>query len=223
MDLNKLYSERFPEAELEKKDAIWKVLCENFFQQFISPADAVLDLGAGHGEFLRHIKCGTRTAVELNPDASRFMPAATRLIAKPAWELGEVNSGSVNAVFASNFFEHLPTKGRLMETLTEINRVLAPDGKLLILQPNLAYLHGRFFDFLDHDLPLTHNSMIEALAITGFEVKRCTPRFLPFTTKSAMPQSPWLVRWYLRLPLAWLVLGKQMFIIAQKAKPGPGK
>jgi SAM-dependent methyltransferase len=222
MDLNKLYAARFPEEDLERKAAIWKVLCEDFFQQFIKPDDTVLDLGAGHGEFLCHIKCGQRIAVELNADAGRWLPKDTRLIAKPSWEIGEISSGSVNAVFASNFFEHLPTKDKLLKTLSEVSRVLVPDGRLIILQPNLAYLTNQFFDFIDHHLPLSHKSMIEALAICGFQVRTCIPRFLPFTTRSRMPQSPWLVRWYLRVPIAWRILGKQFFILAGKEPAARG-
>jgi SAM-dependent methyltransferase len=216
MDLNKLYAARFPEQDLAKKAAIWKVLCEDFFQQFINPSDTVLDLGAGHGDFLCHIRAVKKIAVELNPEASRWLPPGTTVIAKPSWELGEVASGSVNAVFASNFFEHLPTKDKLLRTLGETNRVLVKDGKLIILQPNLAYLTKEFFDFIDHHLPLSHKSMIEALSITGFKVERCIPKFLPFTTRSRMPQKPWLVRWYLRVPPAWWILGRQFFILARK-------
>jgi len=216
MELSRLYNHRFPEYDLEAKDAVWKVLCEDFFQSFVRDSDAVLDLGAGHGDFLRNIGCAKRIAVEINPDAKRWLPPDTWLIARPAWELDEISDSSVDLVFASNFFEHLPTKEKLLDTLAEINRVLKPAGRLLILQPNLACLHGDFFDFLDHHLPLTHNSMAEALAISGLTVKKCVPRFLPFTTRSRIPQAPWMVRLYLRVPIAWRVMGKQFFIVAEK-------
>ena len=42
------------------------------------------------------------------------------------------------------------------------------------------------------------------------------PRFLPYTTKSALPQWPSLVRLYLRVPLAQKLLGRQMFLVARK-------
>jgi hypothetical protein len=41
-------------------------------------------------------------------------------------------------------------------------------------------------------------------------------RFLPYTTKSPLPQAPWLVRLYLKVPLAWWFLGKQSLVIAEK-------
>jgi hypothetical protein len=56
--------------------------------------------------------------------------------------------------------------------------------------------------------------MAEALELTGFTIRECRPRFLPFSTKSGLPQSPLLVSIYLRIaPLQWL-LGKQMFLVA---------
>ncbi len=216
MEIDKLYAARFPEEDLAAKDAVWKVLCERFFQSMIRETDTVLDLGAGQAEFLRHIRAGTRIAVEAYPDPRAAMPAGIRLVIQPSWDLSEVGTQTVNVVFASNFFEHLPDKEKLLDTLLEVHRVLVPAGRLLILQPNLAFLHGRFFDFLDHNLPLTHLSMVEALALTGFRVARMIPRFLPFTTRSRIPQAPWLVRLYLLCPPAWRILGKQMFIQAYK-------
>jgi hypothetical protein len=43
------------------------------------------------------------------------------------------------------------------------------------------------------------------------------PRFLPYTTKSRLPQAPWLVSLYLRFPLVWRILGKQTLVVASKA------
>lgn len=220
MDVAKLYRLRFPEESLPSKDALWEALCAGFFQQYVGEADRVLDLGAGHGEFLRHIRCGARIAVETNPDAARGLPEGTRLVARPSWELGEIADGSVDVVMASNFFEHLPSKERLLDTLAEVRRVLSPAGRLLVLQPNLAVLGGRFFDFLDHNLPLTDRSMEEALGLAGLVVRRRIPRFLPYTTRSALPKSPWLVRAYLAFPPAWRVLGGQMFILAERSSEG---
>jgi len=213
-----LYGARFPEEDHASKDAVWQVLCERFFQEMIRPSDAVLDLGAGYGEFLRHTACGRKLAVEINEEAARHIPPDVEVLTSEAWQIDGIDDGSVDVVFASNFFEHLPDKEKLLQTLEEVHRVLTPGGRLLILQPNLALLHGRFFDFLDHHLPLTHASMCEALTLCGFEIVRCVPRFLPFTTRSRLPQAPWMVRAYLGFPPAWWLLGRQMFIRADKGR-----
>src|SRR5207244_11472366 len=64
-----LYGTRFSAGERRAKDAVWQVLCQDFFQRWV-PADAVLiDLGAGFCEFVNHIRCRERWAVETDPRA----------------------------------------------------------------------------------------------------------------------------------------------------------
>jgi len=84
----------------------------------------------------------------------------------------------------------------------------------LVLQPNIRYAFKVYWDFFDHNLPLSHASMLEALALCGFETETVRPRFLPYSTKSALPSWPILVRLYLRCPALHRLLGKQMFIVA---------
>jgi SAM-dependent methyltransferase len=122
----------------------------------------------------------------------------------------------VDVVFASNFFEHLPSKEAFLQTLQEIRRVLRSGGRLLILQPNIRFLNGEYWDFLDHHIPLTDRTLVEALLCTGLRPVEVVPRFLPYTTKSRLPSHPALVRLYLRVPLAQRLLGKQAWVVAVK-------
>jgi hypothetical protein len=46
-------------------------------------------------------------------------------------------------------------------------------------------------------------------------IERLIPRFLPFTTKSALPQHPLLVRAYLAFRPAWRLLGGQFLVVAR--------
>jgi hypothetical protein len=48
------------------------------------------------------------------------------------------------------------------------------------------------------------------------DVVEARPRFLPYTTKSALPTWSILVRTYLRVPLLQRIFGKQMFLVAVK-------
>jgi hypothetical protein len=83
------------------------------------------------------------------------------------------------------------------------------------MQPNIRYEPGRYWDFYDHVLPLSHLSAAEGLAKHGYIVEKLIPRFLPFTTKSALPQHPLLVRAYLATPLAWRFMGGQFLVVAR--------
>jgi ubiquinone/menaquinone biosynthesis C-methylase UbiE len=116
----------------------------------------------------------------------------------------------------SNFLEHLPSKQAVFDTLAEARRILRKGGRLMILQPNVRLLPGAYWDFFDHHTPLTERSLVEALTNLDMRLVRVIGRFLPYTTKSFLPQAPILVRLYLRFPPAWWLLGKQSFVLAQK-------
>ena len=89
-------------------------------------------------------------------------------------------------------------------------------GNLLILQPNIRFLKGEYRDFIDHFLPLTDRTLVEAMEMVNMQVDELKPRFLPYTTHSRLPQSPTLVRLYLAIPLAHVLLGKQAWVVASK-------
>lgn len=215
--LDALYVNRFPEADRAAKDAIWRILCAHFFQRYVGPGDVVLDLGPGFGEFLRHIRCGRRIAVDIEKLSGRIFPEGTEEVIVSSDRLSaQVALNSVDVVFCSNFFEHLPDTATFLATLAEIRKVLRPGGRLLALQPNIRFVGGAYWDFVDHHLPLTDRTLIEASESLGFEVVEVIPRFLPYTTRSSLPQSPWLVRLYLAVRPAWRLLGAQTWFVARK-------
>ena len=86
----------------------------------------------------------------------------------------------------------------------------------MLLGPNLRFLPGEYWDFWDHLVPITDRSLVEALETIGFETVEAIPRFLPYTTRSSLPKAPWLVRLYLRAPIAWRFLGGQFLVRAKK-------
>jgi ubiquinone/menaquinone biosynthesis C-methylase UbiE len=216
MNDSHLYDRRFDPVERETKAAVWRILCEDFFQRYVSPSDAVLDLGAGFCEFINNIRCAAKWAVDADEKVRVHAGAGVNVRCAPAHDLGWLDAASVNVVFTSNFFEHMPNKEVLVTTLREVHRVLKPGGRLLVLQPNIRYAYKEYWDFFDHRVPLSDKSMAEVLETNGFQVLENYPRFLPYTTKSSLPKSPSLVRLYLRLPLAWRIFGKQMFLVTRK-------
>ena len=214
-DLAKLYQIRFSEAKRDKKDLVWKVLCEDFFQQFIPHSSTVLEIASGYGEFIRHISAPRKVAVDLNPDSGTCLPEEIEFHLGSATDLTMLEDDSVDVCFSSNFFEHLPSKEMMDQVLSEARRALKPGGLYLAMQPNLRCEPGKYWDYYDHVLPLTHVSCREAFIKAGFEVTKVVDRFIPFSTDSNLPQHPILVKTYLRIPLLWRFFGGQFFIIGR--------
>lgn len=216
MDLASLYRHRFEEAELPAKNRIWQVLCTDFFARHVGVDDVVVDIGAGYCEFINNIRCGRKIAVDLNPEVARRAGPDVEVINESCSAIASLPDRSVDVVFMSNFLEHLPDKAAVLATLRECHRLLRPDGRAIILQPNIRFLPGEYWDFFDHHTPLTDRSLVEGVQLAGLTPVRVIPRFLPYTTKSRLPQAPWLIRLYLRVPLAWRLLGKQALVVAER-------
>lgn len=216
--LSCVYSHRFSDSELDNKRVLWQVLCERVFQAYVPMDGTVLDLGAGYCEFINNISAATKIAVDLNPDLRTFADSDIRIVNSDSRAMQEVETSTVDTVFTSNFFEHLPNPEALLETLTECRRVLKSDGTIVVLMPNIRNLPGKYWDFLDHRLPLTHRSLVEALELTGFTPQLVYSKFLPYTVNdSRLPVRAWLIRLYLAMRPAWWLLGKQMLVVAKVA------
>ena len=216
-ELAKLYQIRFTEEDKRKKDLVWKVLCEEFFQQFIPLNSTVLEIGCGYGEFIRHIGAARKIAIDLNPESRNFLPMDIEFHSCSATSLSMATNSTIDVCFSSNFFEHLPDKIAMDKVLSEALRVLKPGGLYIAMQPNLRYEPGRYWDYYDHVLPLTHLSCYEAFEKAGLHVIKLIDRFVPFSTSSRLPQNPILVSWYLRFRPLWKLLGGQFVILGQKS------
>jgi ubiquinone/menaquinone biosynthesis C-methylase UbiE len=215
-DLSKLYQFRFREGDWRNEKRIWKVLCERFFQPLIGDDLVVLDLACGHGAFINNIRAKKKYAVDLNPDARTNLADDIEFFLAAADKMPAIGDGAVDVVFASNFLEHLRSKEECDRVFAEVRRILRPGGRFVILGPNIRYLASRYWDFYDHCLPLSHLSLEEGLAQADYEIERIIPRFLPYTTRSRLPQHPFLVALYLRVPPAWRLLGRQFLVVARK-------
>ena len=214
-DLGKEYQQRF--AKLAGyRDSVWKVLVSQFFQELVPKNGAVLDLGSGWGEFIRNVKAGRKVAMDLNPDMAARVGEGVDILLQNCSERWEVADHSLDVVFTSNFFEHLPDKDALRRTLQEAHRCLKSGGRIICLGPNIRFLHGAYWDFWDHFLPLTDRSMVEGLSLLDFVVERAEPRFLPYSMSQGFTPPVAFISLYLRLPFLWRFFGKQFLVIARK-------
>ena len=214
-ELAKLYHRRFDE-HIVYRDQIWKLLTSEFFSKYVSPEDRLLDLGCGYGEFVNNIRCGSKFAMDLNPRARERLRPEVQFIEQDCslpWDLTE---NSLDLIFTSNFFEHLPSKKTLSDTLAQAYRCLRKGGRILTLGPNARFIGGAYWDFWDHHLPLTDVAIAEALAIQGFTVEESVDRFLPYTMVNRRHFPSILVSLYLKVPIAWKVFGKQFLVVGRK-------
>jgi SAM-dependent methyltransferase len=215
--LDALYRRRFSDVERQKKGEVWKVLCSEFFSQYVAPDAAVLDVGAGYCEFINHIAARRRIAVDANPEITQFASPEVEAVCTSASDIGFLPDNSIDVAFSSNFFEHLPNKAALTALVAELHRVLRAGGRLIVMGPNIAYVDGRYWDYYDHYIPLTEKSVEELLTTSGYRIEHSLPRFLPYTFKSKLPMWPWLVRLYLALGrISFPIFGKQFLIVAEK-------
>jgi len=214
-ELSTIYRHRFAEGE-EYRRSVWKTLIADFFAPYLREARAVLDLGCGYGNFINQVASPQRFAMDLNPDAASLLASGVRLMKQDCsapWPLAE---NTLDLVFTSNFFEHLPDKASLGRTLAEARRCLKPGGRLIAMGPNIKFLPGEYWDFWDHYLPLTELSLAEGMRVAGLQVERVVDRFLPYTMSHG-PHYPLLfLRLYLRLPLAWRMFGTQFLVVGIK-------
>lgn len=215
-DLSSIYKARFSNTGLEKRKRVWNVLCSRFFQSYVPQSAAILDLACGYGEFINNIEASKKYAVDLNPDASKFLEPDITFRLAPAYDLSHLASDSLDRVFTSNFLEHLPDKAACDAVLKEVRRVLKPGGQFMVLGPNIRYAYREYWDYYDHYLPLSHLSLAEGLMLAGYTPKVIIDRFLPYTMNNAAPTADWIIDLYLRLPLAWKLFGKQFFVVAEK-------
>lgn len=210
------YRRRFGERG-EYRDRVWRTLCNDFFAAYIPREAAVLDLGAGWGEFTRNVEAREKYAMDLNPETGRRVEGFARFLQQDCSRPWPLADGSLDAVFTSNFLEHLPDKAAIEATLLEARRCLKPGGRIVCMGPNVRYVPGAYWDFWDHHVPITDASMAEVLALQGFTVRRRVARFLPYTMSGNRQMPLAFVKAYLRMPFAWPVFGRQFLVVAERA------
>jgi len=86
----------------------------------------------------------------------------------------------------------------------------------LVLHPNIRFCGNAYWCFFDHITPLDVKSLGEILSVCGFEIVESRPRFLPYTTKSALPKSLFLIALYLKMPFVQGIFGQQSFLAAKR-------
>jgi SAM-dependent methyltransferase len=126
-----------------------------------------------------------------------------------------VPANHFDAIFMSNYLEHLDSGDLVVEQFRTLRQLLKPGGRVIVLQPNIRLVGDAYWDFIDHKVPLTEKSLSEAAELAGFRTRTLITRFLPYTTKSRFPQHRLLVRAYLAFRPSWVFLGRQSLYVGE--------
>ena len=206
------FAARLPHDVL--RGPLWRVLC-SYLQRYIPDQAEILELGGGYCDFINNIRSGSRHVIDLFPDLPRYAAKGVTPHVQSCTDLDEFPDNQFACIFASNLFEHL-TREQLYQTLAECRRVLRPNGRLILIQPNFRYCYRQYFDDYTHIQIFTHLSMCDLLTSAGFHPVAVVARFLPFSIKGRAPKWPWLLRVYLCLP--WRPFAGQMLIVAESTQ-----
>jgi SAM-dependent methyltransferase len=216
--LTKEYEFRFSKS-LVYRQRVWKILCNDFFARYIPKNSVVLDLGAGWGEFINNIDAIEKYALDLNADTGIRVSANVKFTQQSCAQKWPNYSESLDIVFTSNFLEHLPDKASVQSTIAEAHRCLKPGGLLICLGPNIKYVPGEYWDFWDHNIPLTELALGEVLKLCGFNIIESIPKFLPYSMSNEARLPPLIfVRLYLQMPFVWSIFGRQFLVIGRRIK-----
>lgn len=213
MDKN-IYKENYFTSRyspVDQRDKVWAAIC-SYLQRFISDRGTILDLGAGYCSFINHIQAFEKHAMDIFPGFSKFANSSVKTCVGSCVDLSNYSSDHFDVVFASNLLEHL-TRESTQDVLREVRRILKPNGRFILLQPNFRNSYRSYFDDYTHLQIFTDIGLSDLLISSGFRLVKVFPRFLPMSFKSRLPTWAWLVKLYLRLP--YKPIAGQMLLVAQ--------
>ncbi len=213
MNYERIYAYRFRDIDQADREIVWREL-STFLHPLMGSPEVVLDPAAGLGEFIRSSPAREKWAVDA-VDYGLGAGEGTNMVVGNALT-AELPAEHFDAVWVSNFLEHLLSQEQVAEFLERMHGLLKPGGRIAIMGPNFKYCYREYFDCADHTVVLSHIGVEEHLAGAGFGIERVVPRFLPYSFRGRLPAGQALIRRYLQTPLAWRVLGKQFLLVGRK-------
>jgi len=214
VNFERLYEFRFRDIDQGTRQRVWQEIAA-FMHRKLAEPERVLDPAAGRGEFINAVPAPERWAVDrvAYPQASDA-PSLRRIVSDVM--SAELPLGHFDAIFVSNFLEHLTDQQAVAAFLERMRDCTRPGGRIAVIGPNYRYCAREYWDFADHEVALTHVAVEEHLYAAGFEPIETHARFLPYSFRSVLPASQWATSLYLRSRLAWRVLGKQFLVIGRR-------
>jgi SAM-dependent methyltransferase len=214
LNFQRLYEYRFAGIDQDQRLAVWAEIGP-FIHRYLGRPERVLDPAAGRCEFLNTVPAAERWGVDLVDYAESWAKPEVKMVVGDVLEV-DLPSDYFDAIWVSNFLEHLATQEQVSVFLERMLGRLKPGGKIAIMGPNFRYCMKEYFDMADHNVILTHMGVQEHLYAAGFDIASSEAQFLPYSFRGRLPPSPALTRRYLNTPLAWKLLGKQFLVVGQR-------
>jgi len=169
-DLGEIYGLRFSEADAQEKDLIWREVTR-FLQRFVAPDAAILDIACDRGDFIRNVVGGERWASDLR-DVRGELPEEIRFVQANGLELDRVlPNRHFDVAFSATTSSTCQRASDVIEQFRVAHRLLKPGGSVIVLQPNIRLVGARYWDFIDHSVALTEQSLTEAAELAGFRAE----------------------------------------------------
>jgi SAM-dependent methyltransferase len=200
-----------------RRAMVWKAIAGHLASNVRSDSH-VLELGAGYCHWINNVRATRRVAVDMWPELpTHAAPGVEVMVLDIPGGLEPLPSASFDVVLASNLLEHFPPDAAAMVVKT-VSRLLRPEGRFILIQPNFRYCWRSYFDDYTHRSIFTDVSLPALLRSAGFNILTVKPRFVPYSMQGMrVPLTTWLVKAYLLSPLK--PAAGQMLVIAQKELP----
>jgi hypothetical protein len=214
VNFERLYEYRFRGIDPKGRQAVWSEIAQ-FVGAEMGDPQRLLDPAGGRGEFINAARAAERWFVDLVAPDVGTIADGVNLLTGDIMKM-ELPSDYFGGIFVSNFLEHLSSQEAVAAFLEKMLHCQAAGGRIAVLGPNFRYCAKDYFDCADHCVALTHVAVAEHLYGAGYEVEKVIPRFLPFSFRGVLPPSAALTRMYLKVPLAWRLIGKQFLVVGRK-------
>lgn len=209
--MNNYYETRYTPDPGRTK--VWRAIVDYISDKYLNSPGSALDLGCGYGDFINNLDCPDKVAIDLNPEAAKYLAPNIRFVEGAADNLSALESNSLDLIFSSNLLEHLGDD-ELARAASEFRRVLRQGGLMITMQPNYYYAYREYFDDYTHKKAFSHQSLQDFFGANGFKTKAMEKKFMPFSLKSRLPKTYILTKLYLDFPLR--PMAKQMLGVFQK-------
>jgi SAM-dependent methyltransferase len=197
---------------LEGRRRVWREIVR-YVQARTPRIETLIELGPGYCDFINQFTAAKKIAFDLNPEMSHYADSDVELRIESCTTLPGIASESVDMIFASNFLEHLAGDD-VDELLERVARVLTPNGRLVLIQPNHRLCAEHYFDDPTHVTVFDDTNIGAWLARSGLRPIKIVPGLLPFSMNGRLPKSGVLTRAYLMSP--WKPLAQQMYVVAER-------